>query len=238
MRRLGRHRRSHLVVGDDAVLVLLALVDRLVDELRSAHIVAADLLPAAGVDAAALDVVAGDGGAAGGARRSPADLDEVLVGIDAVGTSGTARNVCGKTRRDGSGGVEARLARTERDFFQLVDPDPHPIRVRFRMSSGWRQVINPRMSHIINLTSRGLSGDRLVASQRLATTLHVLRHDTELVGCALQEARDRGVGVLGVDPAHGRDPSAAVVKVTLLDHIATAVEKKCDCDYTVYKITV
>lgn len=73
----------------------------------------------------------------------------------------------------------------------------------------------------MSLTSRSLGSDRLVACQRFAAALHVLRHDTELVGGALQEARHGGVGVLGVNPAHGRDPSAAVVEVALLDHIAT-----------------
>lgn len=147
MRGLGGHGRSHLVVGDDAVLVLLALVDRLVEELRPAHVVAADLLPAAGVDAAALDVVAGDGGAAGGARRSPVDLDEVLVGVHAVGASGTAGNVCGMARRKKGSGVHGgELSTNVEGFFSWLIQTLIRFKAEFIISSCLQQVSKRRIN--------------------------------------------------------------------------------------------
>lgn len=147
MRGLGRHGRSHLVVGDDAVLVLLALVDRLVGEFRSTHVVAADLLPAAGVDAATLDIVAGDGGAAGGARRSPADLDEVLVGVHAVGASGTARNVCRRWNESGMQGGEAGIHVEE--FFSWLIQTLIRFKAELKISSCLQQVTKRKIYHLI-----------------------------------------------------------------------------------------
>lgn len=92
---------AHLVVGNDAVLVLFTFSHCVIHKFCSLDRATVDLLPPARVDATALHIIASDGWPTSGARSTPLDLDEVLVGVLACGTSRLARNIWGVLEKVG-----------------------------------------------------------------------------------------------------------------------------------------